>query len=305
MALFSYGRPTGITWTLTGTGAAFVGAQSLLTNGRPGDPCRMQWLSGAPGTGQSLVLTSSVFAPSIVARCAALLLPATSTANVSIPANVAVTAAGKLAGGAVALGGNALTATTVVLPNGAVAVWWVFPPAPIDQLVVTIPNTNGAAVWATSSQCTFDLGEIWVGKGADYAIKQDMEEQLMGGLLQRQSHNNQAWPLQVQPGKGYTVNLVPMSETIAIGPNPAQDDWESVAYAISTQPAVVMIPRYMKRGSGPVANGQPPSTITGATIDAQRLIRSAKLGVMDGNLKTTQAGDIYLTASAQFGETPP
>lgn len=306
MALFSYGRPSNIAWSIAGTGAGIDGDPALLTNGRPADPCRLHWLSsGSPVIGDDIVLTGDLGAEMSV-RCAAVLFPQNSTAT-KLPAGTKIVLTGLLASSPVTIQGNASAAVglrTSLLPNGAVAIWFVFPAVTIDNLLVHIFNDKNGATWATASM-PFDIGEIWVGNGADFNVKWDTEEQLEGGLLQRLSHNNQSWPLQTQPFKGYSINLVPMSEAIAIGPNAQQDDWETVYYAMSTASASVLIPRYMKRGSGPAANGQPPAVIDTSTIDAQRLVRSAKLGVLDANMKTVQTGDLYFTATAQFGETPP
>jgi hypothetical protein len=307
--LISYGRPAYVagSWGLTGTGAAFVSSAAKLTTLRPAEACRMQWLSGSPTLAQTMVLTGtnpgSSPANRITARVAGILFPQNSTVA-KLPAGVNIQFAGKLSAGAVALGGNALTSTTQVLPGGAVAAWCVFPPAIIDQIVVTIPNNASGSTWATA-QMQFDIGEIWIGKGADFAARNDLEEDLQGGLTQRKSHNNQAWPLMIVPFKVYTVNLVPMSEQVAIGPNPYQDDLETVGYQLATSPGAVVIPKYMQRGFGPLYNGQPPAVITPATIDAQRLIRSAKLGVLDSDFKMTGNGDINIVSQIVFGETPP
>jgi hypothetical protein len=41
-----------------------------------------------------------------------------------------------------------------------------------------------------------------------------------------------------------------MEESVAIGPNSAQDDYETVAYALSTSTCCVIIPTYLSRGDG-------------------------------------------------------
>lgn len=69
----------------------------------------------------------------------------------ALPAGVKVTIAGKLSGGNVVLGGNALTLRTYTLPNGANAAHWVFPAATIDTLILTIYNDKNGVTWATPS----------------------------------------------------------------------------------------------------------------------------------------------------------
>jgi hypothetical protein len=298
--LISYGRPA-MTWAIAGTGASFVSASSILTNGRPADPCRIQWLSGAQTTSSTVTLTATL-ATAIVPRCAAVLLPNLSTA---IPAGVKITVSGKLGASSVPLGGNALTQRTVTLPNGATAIWFVFPLglSAIDTLIVTIYNDANSATWATASQFV-DLGEVWVGKGADFQVAQDPDESLQGGVLQRQSRNNQAWALLQAGGNPFrvlTVNLQPMTEAVAIGPNSAQDDFETVRYQLATASACVLIPAYLARGNSP--NNVP--NVTSGTISAQRLHRSARLGVLDSPPSMKGNGSRYYVAPLTHCETPP
>jgi hypothetical protein len=298
--LISYGRPP-VTFVAGGTGATIISAQSVLTNGRPADPCRVQWVSGAQTTATTFTLTGTL-ATAIVPRCAAVLLPNLSTA---IPGGVKITVSGKLGGSAVALGGNALTQRTVTLPNGAVAIWFVFPTglSAIDTLIVTIFNDKNGSTWATASQLV-DLGEVWVGKGADFQVAQDPDETLQGGVLQRQSRNNQAWPLMQSGGNPFrvlTVNLQPMTEAVAIGPNAAQDDFETVRYQLATASACVLIPTYLARGN--TIDNAP--NVTSGTISAQRLHRSARLGVLNAAPSMKGNGSKYFVAPLTHCETPP
>ncbi len=303
--LFSYNRPTGITWAISGTGAAFLTDSAALCNGMPADVTRLRWLSaGSPATTDNVVLTGTL-GTTIKARSAALLMPNLATA---IPAGVKVTCAGKLSGGAVALGGDALTQRTVRLPNGASARPWVFPAVSIDTIVITIYNDNNSSgssvTWAIANQI-IDLGEVWVGEGADYRAKQDPHRKMQGGILQRRSHNNQSQAFLPQNAyRSITVNIVPMSEDIVIGPNSAQDDFETVVNALNTQKTTVLIPLYLHRGDGP-ENGVPPSVINSSTIHEQRLCRSFILGCPDAEIDIDGNDDKYFTSPITFGESPP
>lgn len=286
----SYGRPTGITWALSAT-AAFITVPQTLTNGRPADVTRFTWITGAQTTASVTVLTGTL-GVTLNASCAAFLLPNLATA---VPAGTKITISGTLSGGAVVLAGNALTLRTVTLPNGAKACWWVFPAASIDTIIITIYNdtnsSGSSATWAVASQAV-DLGEIWIGKSADFDISSDAEDDLLGGLLQRKSHNNQAWPLAVQPYRSLNVNLAPMTEAIAIGPNPAQDDFQTVRAAITVANATVLIPSYTTRGK------------TGE-ISQQRLTRTAVLGNPDSPTRVKASNDLFYTSPITFSESPP
>lgn len=109
----------------------------------------------------------------------------------------------------------------------------------------------------------------------------------------------------VQPYRSAPLNIVPMTESVAIGPNAAQDDFETVAYALSTQPTTVIILAYMLAGYDAVSNGVPPATITSAQIDEQKLARTFVLGSPDQPIKMTRNGHNFFVAPITFGESPP
>jgi hypothetical protein len=304
--LASFNRPTGISWAISGVGGSspeFVTDPAALTNGRPADATRIKWMhygSGGAATTDHVDFTGPL-GKTIKARCCALLLPNIGTA---VPAGVKVTFSGKLGSVPVGLNGNAITQRTYLLPNGAAAVHCIFPAVDIDHLIVSTFDDKLGAPWATDEQF-IDYGEIWVGEGADFAIAQDADEDLMGGLLQRRSHNNQAWPLSVKPYRSLTVNCIPMPQETAIGPNSKQADFQTVANALSTQKTTVLIPYYMKRGHGGDVEGGPPPVIDVSTIDQQRLARTFILGAPDQPVKMKANGDSYYVSPITFGESPP
>ena len=143
----------------------------------------------------------------------------------------------------------------------------VFPAVNIDTLIVKIYNDQNGSTWATASQYV-DLGELWVGKVADFNVANDIKTVWKDATLQRRSHNNQAWALQTQPFREVTAHVVPMTEAVAIGPNSAQDDYETVAYALSTSTCCVLIESYLIRGplnGNSPTNGSPPSIFPSPT----------------------------------------
>ena len=301
--LISYNRPS-IAWAISGTGASFVTSSSALTNGRPADPTRITWLSNPSPAITDYVTLTGTLTPSLAApRCAGFLLPNISTA---VPAGVKIVVTAKLSGGSVPLNGNSAIQRTQLLPNGAAASWFLFPftTGAIDTIIFQIYNDLNGATWAAASQYV-DLGELWIGDAAEFPLVQDAVVEVQGGLLQRQSHNNQAWPLMVQPFRMLTANLVPMTEAIAIGPwpygSPTADDFQTVCDAISTQLASVLIPLYVTLGS--ITLNVP--TINGSTIDVQRLHRSAQLGVINSPVKLQGNNNTYFTSPIVHGETPP
>lgn len=296
--LISYGRPS-IAWTITG--GTFITDSAALTNGRPADVTRIQWPSGTQTTATTVTLTGALGA-AISPRCAGLILPNKATA---VPTNVKVTVSGKMSGAAVNLNGNSLTQRTVTLPTGATVAWFIFPRGTptIDTIIFTIYNDKGGATWAAASQFV-DLGENWIGKGADFAVARDPEGTLEGGVMQRQSRNNQAQPLaREQPYRVDTFNLQAMTEIQAIGPNSNQDDFETVRAQLTTTSAYVLIPMYLKEGSAYTSDFL-PVTVDATTISAQRLQRSARIGVTDSPIKLG-GKDKYYVSPITHQETPP
>lgn len=297
--LISTGRPN-ITAAISGTGAAFIGDPADLFNGQPASACRIQWLSVSPAITDFVTLTLTFDAP-IPARCAALLMPQFTTASV-VPAGVKVTFSGLLSASPVTLGGNSLTSRTVLHPNGGVRRPVVFPSAMIDTLIMKTYNDLNGSTWAIANQLV-DYGEIWVGKGADFGIKEDARSPLMGGLLQRKSHNNQNWALAIQAYKQPTFNINPMTEVDAIGPKSTQDDFETVMYALMTGDTSVLIPTYLKAAGN--QHNNPPAVIDSTTISDQRLVRSFMIGNPDQPIELDAMGDSFFVSPIVFGESPP
>jgi hypothetical protein len=314
--MITWDRPPATSFAIagdTGHTAAFVSPTdgSALFNGRVADKQRMSYRTGAGSSLSEYTLITIKLANAIAARSAALLMPSSSLA---IPAGVKIDFSGGVGASPstpVALGGNALGQRTQLLPIGSTAAWVVFPSATIDTLYVKIYNDRNGATWAAGGQL-FDVGEIWVGRGADFNVENDVEVRWKGGLLQRRTHNNQPWALEVVPWRELTVQLVPMTEAVAIGPNSLQSDYETVACSLSTQTACALIPSYLNRGAfngNSEVNGQPPAVINSTTINVQRLHRTAVFGVLGGEsgqpISTKVNGDQFYTSPIVFGESPP
>lgn len=306
--LISYTRPA-IVWSIVNnnpTHAIVTAPNGLaaLSNGRPADPTLLLWTqTGASAIGDSFSLVATLSTP-ITPRCAAMLMSNIASA---IPPGVKIVTTATLAAANVPLGGNSAIQRAQLLANGSAASWFAFPPGVgnVDTFVYTIFNDRNGATWLPSSAATlFTVGEGWVGKGSDFAIDLSADDELDGGLLQRASHNNQAWPLQVQPFRVLTVRLVPMQESAVIGPAAAnQDDFQTVRNAIATSPCCVLIPAYLKPGNLNALTGVP--NVTSGTISVPRLHRSAQLGVIDAAIKISGNGETFFVAPITHGETPP
>lgn len=297
-------RP-GVTWSISGGDASFIGDSADLSNGQPASACRIKWRSDSAQITDTVVLTGDLD-ETIDAGCAALLMPAFSTESV-IPAGVKVTFSGAIVNTAgstpVALGGNSLTVRTVLHPNGATRRPCVFPAVAINQIIITIYNDKSGATWATPGQYV-DLGEAWVGDSSDWGVKQDFKLQLQGGLLQRKSHQNQNWPWAVKAYQSPAFNITPMSETEALGPRSDQDDFQTVMHKIAQAQSVVLIPSYLSRNNAGDRHS-PPATIDATTISEQRLCRTFMIGNIDAAIELDGDNNEFFVSPISFGESPP
>jgi hypothetical protein len=297
-------RP-GVTWSISGGNAAFVGDPADLSNGQPASACRISWRTDSAQIADTVVLTGDLDEP-IDAGVAALLMPRFSTESV-IPAGVKVTFSGAMVTSAgstpVALGGNSLTGRTVLHPNGATRRPCVFPAVSINQIIITIYNDKNGATWAAPGKYV-DIGEAWVGDSSDWGVKQDLKIQLQGGLLQRKSHQNQNWPWAVKAYQAPSFNITPMNEAQALGPRTDQDDFQTVMHKMAQAQSIVLIPSYLSRNN----NGNhhaPPAVISASAISEQRLCRTFMIGNLDGPIELDGDNNEFFVSPFTFGESPP
>lgn len=294
-----------VSWAISGGDAAFVTPADAndLSNGQPASPVRIKWRSDQINTTSSgTVVLTGTFSQPISARLAALLEPEYSTAAL-IPAGVKIVASGKLSGTPVSLGGDSATVRTVLHPNNAVRRPWVFPAVTIDAIVVTIWNDKNGSTWATANEL-IDIGTVWVGEGADYALKEDFKGGVSGGTLQRKSHEDQNWPWAAKAGKSPDLNITPMSETEAIGPRTDQMDFDSLTYRMAKGNTIAIVMSYLSRPGN--QGHKPPAVIDPTTISEQRLVRTFMIGGLGPQgISLNGNGDQFYVAPFSFSESPP
>jgi hypothetical protein len=156
-----------------GAGAAWLTSDghAALFDGKPARKARLQWRNDATPVTTHSVTLAVTFAAAIVPRVVCLL-------GLSCGAGVKVEVRGA---GAVALGGNAVTQRTVLLPDGTVGLWIVTDgAASVDGLEVAIFNDQNGATWATSSTA-LDIGELGAFKAADLPAQLDLQDALEDG----------------------------------------------------------------------------------------------------------------------------
>ena len=166
--LLSYTRPADISWTLDGTGSAFLTSSERLTNGRPNSPTRIQWLSGSQTTSSVLKLQAqwtpdspapdpySTYQTPVNRFCALI--------GVTLPVGTKITA------------GLLYTKETRVIQRSdgvRMAVFYFAPGENVDMdsaMEFSIFNDvyGSASIAADSS---FEIGEAWVGPSAEWCIR--------------------------------------------------------------------------------------------------------------------------------------
>ena len=297
---------TGVTIASSGSGAdaAFVTSPSALYDGQPGTSTRISWMTGgSPVIGDYVEFTISLSAE-IPARCAAFFSARFSTANL-VPAGVKMTCSGKLSSSPVVLGGNAATGVRTFLhPNGATRRPFVFPSASIDQLLLRIYNDKNGSTWATGGELV-DLGELWVGKGTDWAVALDFGVAGQGGTLQRKSHENLNWAWAIRAFEQNPIKIVPMTRLQAFGgPGAVQDSFYTTMYELMYGTASLTIPVYLNTGAAKIH--APPPVINTSTIDEQMLCCLTQIGNLgDQGINMTGNGDQYFVSPFSFGTSAP
>ena len=165
--LISYSRPSPITWSLNGTGAAFLTDSARLANGRPTAATRIQWLSGAQTTSSVLKLRGSwVGAGTPRLKLAGLI-------GTTLPVGLRIVAS-TYSGGNWTL--NPVEGTVMERADGVRVAWFRFPAVgyTADGVQFAIYNDKGGfAVIAADSN--FEIGEVWAGPSEEWRIRPAVE----------------------------------------------------------------------------------------------------------------------------------
>ncbi|MEW5833661.1 MAG: hypothetical protein AB1832_01235 [Pseudomonadota bacterium] len=239
--LISYTRPNPIAWSLIGAGAAFVtdDAGGALTNGRPAEATRLQWLTGAQTTGSIFTLRGT-WGTAVVPRVVGLV-------GLTLPAGTLITLAFRRpADAGYTYLADVPSQRVTQLPDGSRCAWFVLDAGldPVIGVEYRIANdVDGAASIAADS--TFDIGEAWVGPAVDIPHESGWGRGLTDPTTLRRSKGSQlfgreqrAWrTLQVR----FTVTTV---DEVAGGALANGEDWELVEAQLRAGASCVAIPRW-------------------------------------------------------------
>lgn len=207
--LISHSRPSDITWTLLGTGAAFLTSSDRLTNGRPTSGTRIQWLSGAQTTASVLTLRGIFDDFFDIGFCGLV--------GTTLPIGTRVVCKRRFSS-------PWLTPTEGVVTqraDGVRVVWFNFEPYPSndqwDGAEFEIYNdVFGSASIAASS--TFEIGEAWAGLVSEWCIRPTYESNIVDFSKQNLSINGQPFPTSRRFAETSQLEFTPVVYDDAFGP---------------------------------------------------------------------------------------
>lgn len=185
--LISYSRPESLSWTLTGTGAAFLTDDDRLTNGRPESGTRIQWLTGAQTTSSVLGLRGTWPQASVIRLCGLV--------GLTLPTGTRIVCSLKRAADA---GYTYQSVETDVVQrfDGVRVAWFPFD-AGLDEVVsvefAIYNDVDGSAVIDADS--TFQIGEAWIGEGEDWCIRPQYQSERKDLSKMNKSLGGQPFPV--------------------------------------------------------------------------------------------------------------
>jgi len=209
--LISYERPAEITWSLLGTGAAFLTSNTRLTNGRPTSATRIQWLSGAQTTSSKLTLrgvstgADAGINDTRMYGLIGLTLPVGTKVVCNRVFDISYT--------------DSQERYVIERADGVRVVWFYYPPepdAPRYGFEFDIFNdVNGIAEIPADS--TFEIGEVWAGISSEWCIRTTYQSDRNDFSKQKMSINGQPFPTRRRASSISNLEFTPVIYGSAFG----------------------------------------------------------------------------------------
>ncbi|MHB8679010.1 MAG: hypothetical protein ACYC7G_04655 [Rudaea sp.] len=243
----SYSRPAPTSVAIVGTGASFITPSSALTNGRPADATRIQWLSNPTPAITDVVKIQFQWATAFVPGLVGLI--GINALGLASQAGIKIAFMGKRAGDTgfpYDMLGNCDLQRTITRSDGSTFALG-FPAAgltPIVGLEMQIYNDQNGSTALTPSQYV-DLGDIWFGPAFDVNTDADWKLSFPPSPKQGQtSINNQPWPVLYPPARKLTCKRSAMtfSDAFVDGATPA---YQTLRTLCGNGQVSVQIPRYL------------------------------------------------------------
>ena len=229
--LLSTDRPD-LTWTLVGTGAAFLTDEDALTNGRPSSGTRIQWLSGAQTTASFLQLRGTWVSGAQPIRLAGLV-------GLTLPIGLKIIASLRYYS---SWGYREVEGVVVQRQDGVRVAWFVFDqngdPGDDDVAGIEFKIFNDAGgVAVIDADSTFDIGEAWAADGSEWCIRPSYESDREDLSKMRDSIGGQPFPVRRRSKAISQIELTPVIYGSAFGDTGLSVIRESL---LAYQPSVVV-----------------------------------------------------------------
>lgn len=239
--LISYDRPKDLVCSLIGSGAAWLSddAGAALTDGRPANVSRIQWLSGDQTTASELILRAT-WGTALVPRVLGLI-------GLTLPVGTLI----KLALRRPADAGYTYQVDTysqrvVQLPDGSRCAWFVLPAA-LDAVIGTgfqiLNDVNGSATIAAGS--AFDVGELWVGPAVEIPHEKDWTRAFNDASRKSRSKGGQLYTVQQRGWRTLQATFAYAAmEAVRQGGLANGMDWETLEAALAGGAPCVGVTRF-------------------------------------------------------------
>ena len=283
-----FARPQVSSVTVVGVGASLLTPSANLTNGRPAQTSRLQWLSEIAPTITDVVKVQFMFAKEFVPGLIGLF--GLSIFGVSNGAGLKFSFTGKRVGDSdftYDLGGNTGEQRAVMRNDGSVVVVCI-PAAGLDEIEgveMTISNDVGGSV-AIPVSGYLDLGDFWCSPAFDINIDANWKYTFPDNNTAPDSKNYQPWPEADPPGRvlNFSRSNMSFADVFVSGATPC---WERIRTLCCNGQVSVVIPRY---GSL-------------ASLDATSLNLTASFGKMKFGDIPRANGDLF-SMSGTVAEIP-
>ena len=286
-----YGLPGNATWSLSGSGAAFVTDDSGLDDGWPQRATRISFTDTEPQTIAETVGLRRTWTSAIVPGVAYLLGVRRPT-GVSLEGLKVELRAKRAAdpGFTYPLGGNCLTQRLVEFVNGTVGCFW-YPDTGLDPIVggeLLLFNDIGGATALDPSE-VFDIGEFGIMPAVEVPIRKGWKVQPVDPTVKRRTGGSQLDRVRRDPYRRLRCDLAMARDADVFRAGLANSmDWQRLEYSLlQGEPCVVM-----------------PRTTDGGVFDADTLHRWALFGELSNSDGIAHLAGPWWSNQLEFDEIP-
>lgn len=225
--LLSYGRPEDITWSLLGTGAAFLTDSGALDDGRPSSATRIQWLSGSQTTSSVLTLRAAWVTGNVNIRLVGIV-------GTTLPVGTKVICKRQFD----LSWGGAQEARIIQRKDGVRVVWFYFDEDGYERSGFEFEiynDVNGAS--SIEADSAFDIGEAWGGICSQWCIRPTYASGRDDLSVMKQSIGGQPFPVRRRALATSQIEFTPVTYDQAYGDEGLDYIRE---FLLAYQPAVVV-----------------------------------------------------------------